>query len=66
MSNLDQIHSLLRKLNGEENIFRALQLAREISWMLQSPGVEAIEAESGRVYIPSTTPSALLATQRHI
>ena len=46
MSDLDQIHSLLRKLNSEGNIFRAQQLAREVSWMLQSPAVKAIEAES--------------------
>jgi len=46
MSDLDQIHSLLRKLNSEGNIFRALQLAREISWTLQSPAEDAVEVES--------------------
>jgi len=46
MFDLDQIHSLLRKLSSEENVFRARLLAREISWIVQSNAVENIDTES--------------------
>ena len=46
MYELDQIHSLLRKLSAEENVYRAGLLAREISWILQSNATENIDTES--------------------
>jgi len=46
MFDLDQLHSLLRKLSSEENVFRAHLLAREISWILESNAIENIDTES--------------------
>jgi hypothetical protein len=46
MFDLDQLHSLLRKLSAEQNVFRAQLLAREISWLLESNAMENIDTES--------------------
>lgn len=46
MFELDQIHSLLRKLSKEENPFKARLLAREICWILESNAMESIDTES--------------------